>query len=121
MSNLTHTHGYARGFRNLDATQRKIVEITGHVAKLRKLLKTYEKQPVNLRTDGAICEAGEKLNAAEKEVDALKDRAVRLESGVKNAVRHHKEFLAARPREGYPTNLELVQQDAERAKLEGEF
>ena len=103
---------------NLDSTQRKIVDITGHVAKLRKGLKTCEQQPVNSRTNVAILEAGDKLNEAEKELKALKERAVRIEAGIKNAAKNHKEFLAQRPREGYPTNLELVQQDAEREQLE---
>jgi hypothetical protein len=118
LQGLKNAEATQRG--NLDATQHKIVEITGNVAKLRKLLKTYEKQPVNLRTDGAFLEAGGRLSAAEKELEALKERAVRTEAGVKNAVQHQKEFLAFRPREGYPTNSELLKQDSERAHLERE-
>lgn len=105
---------------NLDATQRKIVESTGHVAQLRTLLKAYEKQPVSPRTNSTMFDAGEKLRVAEKELQAVKQRAVRIAAGIENAAQHQKEFLAARPREGHPTNLELVQQDIERAKLERE-
>jgi hypothetical protein len=118
LQGLKNAEAMQRG--NLDATQRKIVEIAGHVAKLHKLLKTYEKQPVNLRSDGAILDAVEKLNAAEKELAALKERATRIEVGVTDAGRHQKEFLAFRTREGYPTNSELLKQDAERAQLERE-
>jgi hypothetical protein len=103
---------------NLDATQREIVQITGHIARLQKLWKAGEQEPMSPRTNSAMFEVGEKLKAAEKQLEALKARAIRFETGLKNAAQNHKEFLAHRPRKGYPTNLELVQQYAERAQFE---
>lgn len=104
--------------RDLGTVSSRITVATKELAQLRKLEKQYAKHAGNRFAADSHKEVQAKVATAEKGLAALRFRETGIGSTLRNATQGVKEFLAASPRKGFPTNKEFIAQFAEAEDLE---